>query len=39
MKLSTRYTGIDKEADSVTQADERAEGKGVVKYLSEGSDI
>ena len=34
-KSSTRYTGVGKEADSVTYADERAERNGVVKYLSE----
>ena len=29
--------GIGKKADSVTYADERVEGNGVVKYLSEDS--
>ena len=39
IKSSTRGTGFGKEADSVTHADERAEGNEVVKYLSEDSDI
>ena len=38
-KSRIRYKGIGKEADSVTKADERAEGNDFVKYLSEDSEL
>ena len=33
------YTGVGKEADSVTQADERAEANGVAKYVSQDGHV